>query len=48
MQEYIRALLDEAAGRPTVEEVFRRAAGRAGGRIGLRQAAEDLRADRDR
>lgn len=33
--------------KPTVEEVLRRAGGRAGGRIGLRQAADELRADRD-
>ncbi|MGI9004493.1 MAG: FitA-like ribbon-helix-helix domain-containing protein [Pseudonocardia sp.] len=47
MQEYVLALLDEAAARPTVDEVLARAGGRAGGRVGLRQAAEDLRVDRE-
>ncbi|MGH3930177.1 MAG: FitA-like ribbon-helix-helix domain-containing protein [Pseudonocardiaceae bacterium] len=47
MQEYLVTLLDEFASKPTVEEVLRRAGGRAGGRIGLRQAADELRADRD-
>lgn len=47
MQEYLVALLDEVASKPTVAEVLRRAGGRAGGRIGLRDAAEELRAERD-
>ncbi len=47
MQEYLRALLDDAVARPTIDEVLRQAGGRAGGRIGLRQAAADLRSDRE-
>lgn len=46
MQEYLVRLLDEFAATPTVDEVLRRAGGRAGGRIGLADAAEDLRTDR--
>ncbi len=47
LQEYLVALLDEVASKPTVAEVLRRAGGRAGGRVGLREAADELRADRD-
>jgi plasmid stability protein len=47
MQEYLLTLLGEFASKPTVEEVLRRAGGRAGGRIGLAEAAETLRAERD-
>ncbi len=47
MQEYLVTLLGELASKPTVEEVLRRAGGRAGGRVGLAEAAETLRAERD-
>lgn len=47
LQEYLTALLDAVAAKPTVEEVLRRAGEHTGGRVGLRQAADDLRADRD-
>lgn len=47
MQEYLRQLLDEIAQRPTLDEVLRRAGSRAGGRLGLAEAAAAVRADRD-
>lgn len=47
LQEYLSALLDDLASRPTVEEVLRQAGGRTGGRVGVREAAEVMRADRD-
>jgi len=47
MQEYLLALLIEQARRPTIAEALDRAGGRSGGRVGLRDAAEQLRADRD-
>lgn len=47
MQEYLVTLLGEFASKPTVEEVLRRAGGRAGGRVGLAEASETLRAERD-
>jgi hypothetical protein len=47
MQEYLVTLLDEVASKPTVEEVLTRAGGRAGGRVGLAEAADTLRAERD-
>ncbi len=47
LQGYLVALLDEVASKPTVAEVLRHAGGRAGGRIGLRDAADELRAERD-
>jgi hypothetical protein len=47
LQEYLLALVSEAAARPTVAEVLRRAGGRAGGKLGLDQAVKDLRAERD-
>jgi len=46
LQEYLLATLEELASRPTVAEVLERAGGRAGGKVGLAVAAEDLRADR--
>lgn len=42
MQEYLVTLLSEFASKPTVEEVL----SRAGGRVGLAEAAEALRAER--
>jgi plasmid stability protein len=48
LQEYLLALVKEAAGRPTVEEVLDRAGGRAGGRLPLSRASSTVRAERDR
>ncbi len=47
LQEYLLAALNELADRPTVDEVLRRAGGRAGGRIGLDAAADAQREERD-
>ncbi|MGH8886289.1 MAG: FitA-like ribbon-helix-helix domain-containing protein [Egibacteraceae bacterium] len=47
LQEYLRALLDDVAARPTVREVLARAGGRAGGQVGFVAAAAHLRAERD-
>jgi len=47
LQEYLLATLNGLAARPTVEEVLARAGGRAGGTIGLSDASEVLREDRD-
>jgi|Tabmets5t2r1_1033131.scaffolds.fasta_scaffold25269_2 antitoxin FitA len=46
LQEYLLALLDEHARRPTLEEVLRRAGERAGGSVSLADAAKGLRAER--
>lgn len=48
LQEYLLALVKEATARPTIEEVLRRASGRTGGRVRLRDAVSDIRSDRDR
>jgi antitoxin FitA len=48
LQEYLRTLLIEEAGEPTLEEVLDRAGGRSGGSVPLKTAVETLRADRDR
>jgi plasmid stability protein len=48
LQEYLLALLEELAGRPTVAEVLARAGGRTGGHIELGAAAAQLRAERSR
>ena len=48
LQEYSRTRLIEEASRPTMAEVLDRAASRAGGAISLDEAAELVRADRDR
>jgi hypothetical protein len=48
MQEYLLSILNDFASRPTVAEVLARAGGRSGGRVGLKGAAEHLRAERDR
>lgn len=48
LQEYLLALVKEATARPTVEEVLRRASGRTGGRVRLKDAVSDIRSDRDR
>lgn len=47
LQEYLSALLDEVASRPSVEEVLRRAGEHATGRIDLGAAAALVRSDRD-
>jgi len=47
MQEYLLGLLIEQARRPTVREVLDRAGSRSGGRVSLRDAAEQIRAERD-
>lgn len=47
LQEYLLAILNELAARPTVAEVLARAGGRAGGRVSLPTAVADVRADRD-
>jgi len=48
LQEYLRALLIEEAGEPTLDEVLDRAGGRSGGTVPLKDAVAALRADRDR
>ncbi len=48
LQEYLRTRLIEEASRPTMAEVLDRAASRTGGAISLDEAAELVRADRDR
>ena len=47
LQEYLLQLLCEQARTPTLDEVLERAAGRAGGNIGLEAAVAAVRADRD-
>ena len=47
LQEYLLQLLCEQARTPTLDEVLERAAGRAGGNIGLEAAVGAVRADRD-
>ena len=47
MQEYLLAMLITQARRPTLSEALDRMGGRAGGRISLREATEQLRAGRD-
>lgn len=46
LQEYLLSMINEAASKPTVEEVLRRAAGRSKGKFRLRDAVADLRSDR--
>lgn len=48
LQEYLLDVLNDVAAKPSVEEVLRRAGGRAGGRIGLDYAARAIRTERDR
>jgi len=48
MQEYLLAQLTRQAEAETLEEVFDRAGGRAGGSLGLAFAAETLRDERQR
>ncbi len=46
LQEYLLAMVNEAASKPTVEEVLRRAGSRADGTFRMRDAVADLRTDR--
>jgi len=46
-QEYLLALLVDAARTPTLDEIFERVEQRTGGGISLAFAAETIRADRD-
>jgi plasmid stability protein len=48
LQEYLLARLIEEASRPTVDEVLARAGRRTGGSVSFAQAAEVVRAERDR
>jgi antitoxin FitA len=48
LQEYLRAKLIAEASQPTVAEVLARAGGRAGGSLSFDEAADAVRADRDR
>lgn len=47
LQEYLLAVINEAASKPTVEEVLRRAASQSRGTFRLRDAVADVRSDRD-
>jgi antitoxin FitA len=46
-QEYLLALLVDAARKPTLDEIFERIGQRSGGRLSLAFAVEAQRADRD-
>lgn len=48
LQEYLRARLNEAASRPTLEEVLARAGGRSGGSMPMKDAVSLVRSDRAR
>lgn len=48
LQQYLSSELRRLAERPSVEEVLDRIDRRSGGRVGLRQAAEDLAEERAR
>jgi hypothetical protein len=48
LQQYLAAELARLAERPTVEELFARISRRRGGRVGLRQASDDLVDERSR
>ncbi len=47
LQEYLLALLSDQAQTPTLTEVFERVGHRTGGRLGLAEAVEAVRADRN-
>lgn len=47
LQEYLLAVLNDIAERPTLAEVLERAGQRAGGRVGLQSAADDLHEERE-
>lgn len=46
LQQYLAVELTRLTGTPPVDEVLSRISGRRGGRVGLRQAVEDLDAAR--
>ena len=46
LQQYLVSELKRLAGRPTLDDVLNRVETRAGGRVGARQAVEDLTEDR--
>jgi antitoxin FitA len=48
LQQYLAAELRRLAERPTLDEVLARIASRTGGRVGLKQAADDLSEERAR
>jgi antitoxin FitA len=48
LQAFLSGELRRIAERPTLQEVLDRVEGREGGRVGLRQAADDLAAERAR
>jgi antitoxin FitA len=48
LQQYLSSELRRLAERPSIEEVLDRIDRRRGGRVGLRQAAEDLGEERAR
>jgi antitoxin FitA len=48
LQQFLTVELRRLAQRPSVEEVLDRIERRRGGHVGLGQAVEDLREDRDR
>lgn len=48
LQEYLRAKLIAEAAQPTLDEVLERAGARSGGTLSLDDAADRVRADRDR
>ena len=46
LQQFLAGELRRLAERPSIDEVLDRIEGREGGRVGLRQAAEDLDGER--
>ena len=48
LQQFLTTHLSQLVEQPTVEEVFAALEGQSGGRVGFRQAVEDLHAERNR
>lgn len=48
LQQYLTTQLTQLVARPTVDEVFAQLGSETGGRVGLSQAVDDLRRERDR
>ena len=48
LQQYLAGELRRLAERPSIDEVLGRIEGHSGGRVGLRQAADDLAEERQR
>jgi antitoxin FitA len=46
LQEYLLSLVNEAASKPTVEEVLSRVTRRSSGKFRLRDAVDDLKSER--